>query len=304
MHSEQQLLDRLRRRIVIPEASGVVLGIGDDCAIVRPPGADEDLLFTTDMLIENVHFLRETHAPADIGHKALARGLSDIAAMGGSPRFCLLSLALPEWAGDAWVDSFYCGLLDLASRTGTALAGGDLARSERLTCDITVCGAVPHGEALLRSGAKPGDEIYVSGLLGESMLGFETRRGKPWKKHLRPEPRIGLGRYARERLHASAAMDLSDGLSLDLHRLCLASGVSAHLEAVPAHSRMVKPRHYLHGGEDYELLLTVPPTTPVPDEIGGVPFTCLGRIEEGAPGEVLMFGLPLRALGYDHFRNL
>ncbi len=303
MRGEREVLDKLRRRISIPKASGVVLGIGDDCAIVRSPGAREDLLFTTDMLIENVHFLRQTHAPADIGHKTLARGLSDIAAMGGSPRFCLLSLALPEWADDGWVEGFHDGLLDLANRTGTALAGGDLARSERLTCDIVVCGAVPPGGALLRSGARPGDAIYVSGLLGEASLGFETRRGKPWKKHLRPEPRIEAGRFAREQLKATAAMDLSDGLSLDLHRLCLASGVSANLDDAPPHSRMAKPRHYLHGGEDYELLFTVPRNTPVPAEIGGVPLTRIGAIEKGTPGVVRIFGLPLPALGYDHFRK-
>jgi len=303
MDSEQELLARLRRRVTIPQGSGVVAGIGDDCAIVRPRGSREDLLFTTDMLLENVHFTRETHAPGDIGHKALARGLSDIAAMGGSPRFCLLSLALPAWADDAWVDALFGGLLELAGRTGTALAGGDLARAERVLCDIVVCGGVPRGTALLRSGAKPGDAIYVSGWLGESALGLETRRGKAWKKHLRPEPRLDAGRFARERLHATAAMDLSDGLSIDLHRLCLASGVSAEIEETPARSRMAKPRHYMHGGEDYELLFTVRANTLVPPEFEGVPLTYIGRIRQGTPGDVRMFGFTLRPLGYDHFRN-
>src|SRR5206468_1153353 len=152
----------------------LVLGIGDDCAIFRPPGARDDLLFTTDLLIEDVHFRRETHRAAEIGHKALARGLSDIAAMGGDPRFCLVSLALAHWAAQDWIDGFYRGLLRLAKRYGCALAGGDLARAERLTCDIVVCGAVPKGRALRRDGARPGDAIFVSGKLGGSALGLES----------------------------------------------------------------------------------------------------------------------------------
>ena len=125
--------------------SGVVLGIGDDCAIFRARGAAEDLLFTTDMLIEDVHFRRATHSPADVGWKALARGLSDIAAMGGKPRFCLLSLALPPWADARWMEGFYGGFLGLAAREGAPLAGGDLARAEKAMCDVVVCGAAPRG---------------------------------------------------------------------------------------------------------------------------------------------------------------
>lgn len=303
MAPEREILDRVARRLRIPPRSRLVQGIGDDCAIFRPGGAAEDLLFTTDLLIENVHFRRETHSPRDIGHKALARGLSDIAAMGGEPRFCLLSLALPPWADDGWVDRFYAGLLALAARTGAALAGGDLARAALLTCDIVVCGAAPRGSALRRDGARPGDHIYVSGRLGDSALGLETRRGAAWKKHLRPEPRLALGRVVRRALHATAAMDLSDGLSLDLHRLCLASGASADLDRDPPHSRATQPRHYLHGGEDYELLFTVPSGASVPAAIQGTPLTGIGRIVEGEPGRVTMKGRPLPPLGFDHFRN-
>src|SRR5262249_15433153 len=152
------------------------LGIGDDCAIFNPrPG--QDLLFTTDMLIEDVHFRRSTHSPEDAGHKALARGLSDIAAMGGEPRFCLLSLAVPRWANQGWVDNFYSGFLRLARRTATPLAGGDLARAGRMACDVVVCGSVPTGSAMRRSGARPGDGIYVSGRLGGSALGLATGKG-------------------------------------------------------------------------------------------------------------------------------
>src|SRR5689334_11792871 len=170
--SECTILSRIARKVSVPRGSLLRLGIGDDCAIFRPRGAAEDLLFTADMLLEDVHFRRTTHSAEDTGYKALARGLSDIAAMGGSPRFCLLSLAVPRWADQNWVDGFYRGFLQLGRKTGTPLAGGDLAQSDRLACDVTVCGAVPTGAALLRSGARPGDAIYVSGRLGGSALGL------------------------------------------------------------------------------------------------------------------------------------
>src|SRR5262249_44966015 len=145
--TEEELLERIRRRIALPPGRGVILGIGDDCAIVRTRGAAEDLLLTTDMLLEGAHFLRQTHTAGDVGWKALARGLSDIAAMGGEPRFCLLSLAVTDWAGSAWLDGFYRGLLRLAASAGTTLIGGDLAHSDRLLCDIVVVGAAPRGKA-------------------------------------------------------------------------------------------------------------------------------------------------------------
>ena len=161
----------------LPRGSELVAGIGDDCAIVRPLGAREDLLFTTDLLLENVHFRRATHPPEVVGRKALARGLSDLAAMGGEPRFCLLSLVAPQWADHTWIRRFYDGLLEFSEQTHTPLAGGDLARGKNFACDIVVAGAVPRGQALLRSGAKPGDSIYVSGALGGSALGLRTKNG-------------------------------------------------------------------------------------------------------------------------------
>ena len=293
---------RLKRRVVIPRGSGVVVGIGDDCAIFRPPGANEDLLFTTDLLIEGVHFERATHPPAGVGHKALARGLSDIAAMGGDPLFCLVSLALPGWAGDAWVDRFYAGLLKLAAQAGAVLAGGDLARAERATCDIVVAGSVPRGCALRRKGARAGDEIYVSGRLGGSALGLATLRGLAWKRHTHPEPRLALGQYLRKKLGATAAMDLSDGLSLDLRRLALASKVAAAIDPPPIFPGATLEQA-LHGGEDYELLFTVPAGTRVPARFESLPLTRIGVIERGPPGRVLLSGQPLAALGYDHFRR-
>jgi thiamine-monophosphate kinase len=305
VNSEQDLLDRIRRKIVLPSNSNLVLGIGDDCAIFRPRGARKDLLFTTDLLLEDVHFRRDTHSATDVGWKALARGLSDISAMGGTPRFCLLSLAVPKWAGERWIDAFYRGLLRLATSAGAVLAGGDLAQSTRLGCDIVVCGSVPRGQALRRDGANPGDSIYVSGRLGGSAVGLAQGPQGPrgaWRRHVRPEPRLSLGIFVRERLRASAALDLSDGLSIDLHRLCLASRVSAVIEP-PPRFRGATPDQALHGGEDYELLFTVPPRTRVPGQFEGTPLTRIGIIEKGEPGTVLLEGAPLKPLGYDHFRR-
>src|SRR3954447_23865853 len=165
---ERSITERLRVSAGIPANSPVVLGIGDDCAIYRPRGSADDLLFTTDLFIEDVHFLRHTHKPADVARKALTRSLSDIAAMGGTPRFCLVSLCVPRWSNEKWVDSFFHQLIALARETGAVLAGGDLSRGETFGCDVTVCGAVPRGTALRRDGARAGHAIYVSGVLGGS----------------------------------------------------------------------------------------------------------------------------------------
>jgi thiamine-monophosphate kinase len=293
--SEEELIARIRRRTALPELGAMVMGIGDDCAIFRPRGGSEDLLFTTDMLIEGTHFLRETHSAADVGWKALARGLSDIAAMGGEPRFCLVSLALAPWTGSRWVDGFYDGLIKLASREAAPVAGGDLSHAERVMCDIVVCGAVPRGRALRRDGARPGDAIYVSGALGGAAL----RLAKRWKP-ARPEPRLALGRFLREELHATAAMDLSDGISLDLRRMCLASNTAAEIGAPPRY-RGATLEQALDGGEDYELLFTVRDGR-VPARLAGLPLTRIGTMRKGPAGAVSFDGVPLAARGYDHFR--
>jgi thiamine-monophosphate kinase len=273
----------------------LALGIGDDCAIYSPRGSRHDLLFTTDFLIEDVHFRREDHPAAAVGHKALARGLSDIAAMGGEPEFCLLSLALPEWAGDRWLSGFRRGFF--------ALAGGDLARGDKLPGDMGVGGTAPRGGAGRGAGARAGDAVYVSGSLGGSALGLEVKTGAAWKRHLHPEPRLELGLCVRERLKATAAMDLSDGLSLDLHRLALASGAAARLDRpLPAFPGTTLD-HVLHGGEDYELLFTLPPKVRPPERFEGLPLTRIGTMEKGRAGRVELFGRPLAALGWDHFRR-
>jgi thiamine-monophosphate kinase len=275
------------------------LGLGDDCAIYRPRGSREDLVFTTDLLIEDVHFHPSTHRAEDVGWKCLARGLSDIAAMGGEPRFCLVSLALAGWADARWVERFYRGLLRLARREKTDLAGGDLARAEKVSCDIVVCGAVPRDCALRRDGAHASDAIYVSGALGGSALGLGLGAGKAWKRHLRPEPRLALGRFIRERLGATAAMDLSDGLSLDLRRMCEASGLRAEITRPPIFPGATLEQA-LHGGEDYELLFTAPPRVKVPEEFEDVVITRIGAMRRGR-SEVILDGAPLEALGWDHF---
>ena len=291
MVSEIDLIRRLRQWASSSKHAELVLGIGDDCAIYRPR-AGEELLFTTDLLVEDVHFRRAKLAPGDIGWRCLARGLSDIAAMGGEPRFCLVSLALAPWVNDGWVTKFYRGLLRLALRERVALAGGDLGRSARLTCDIVVCGAAPKGLALRRDTARAGDAIYVSGALGQPASSNWTRPG-------RPQPRLALGQFLRGK--ATAAMDLSDGLSLDLKRLCEASGLEAEITAPPIF-RGATLAQALHGGEDYELLFTAPPFAHLPQKHQTIRLTKIGTMREGKPGLVRLNSEPLPPLGWDHFK--
>ncbi len=297
---ESKWIERIRKRVTLPPGGIIALGIGDDCAIYRAPGSSEDLLLTTDLLVEDVHFRRNTHSAADVGWKALARGLSDVAAMGGDPRFCLLSLALPPWADAKWVDGFYTGLLKLAARAGAPLIGGDLGTAEKLACDIVACGSTPRGRALRRDGARAGDLIYVSGSLGGAALGLAGGSAAARKKHLRPEPRLELGRYLRDG-RATAAMDISDGISLDLHRLSKASGLSAEIETPPVF-RGATLEQALHGGEDYELLFTAAPGSCVDKEAADVKLTRIGEMRKGKPGSVRLNGKPLVPLGYDHLR--
>lgn len=266
--TELEIVDGLRRRFGVAGRRGVMVGIGDDCAVFRPSGSGEDLVFTTDQVVEGVHF-RAGVGASKIGSRALARALSDIAAMGASPRFCLVSLAVPR-AFD--IDGFYRGLGRVARRFDLVVAGGDLAKSRTVCCDVVVCGAVPRGTALLRSGARVGDSVYVSG-----RLGLAAARGY---RDL-PEPRISLGKMLRGR--ATACMDLSDGLSIDLKRLCEASGVGVRISHVPVADGATEDQA-LQGGEDYELLYTGP---------------------EGLPGirigDIIPSGFPLEVRGWDHF---
>jgi thiamine-monophosphate kinase len=271
----------------------VIEGIGDDCAVVRP-APDLDLVFTTDFVLEDRHFTLKQHKPEAIGHKALARSLSDLAAMGSEPVFCLVSLAIPANLTGKWIDGFYKGLLTLAREHKITLAGGDLSRFDKVIVDVMCCGRVPKGKALLRGGAKPGDNVYVTGMLGAAAA-------SNWKRP--PEPRVAAGR--RLRGLASACMDLSDGLSLDLMRLCTESGVGAEIrsESIPI-ARGANLDQALNGGEDYELLFTAPSSVRIPKRIGTLPLTHIGVINAKKKAGVTLDSRPLDPAGFDHFGNM
>jgi thiamine-monophosphate kinase len=270
------------------------LGIGDDCAVLRPC-ANEDLVFTSDFVLEDRHFTLATHSPAAIGVKALARSLSDLAAMGAEPVFCLVSLAVPAKLNGPFIERFYQGLLRIANRYSISLAGGDLARFDKVIADVTCCGRVPRGKALLRSGAKPGHRIFVTGQLGAAAHAFAA--GRP----ILPVPRLEAG-VALRRLRVSAAIDLSDGLSLDLARLCRESNAAAEIfsKCLPI-ARNATLDHALNGGEDYELLFTAPPKLKVPGAIGKLMIREIGVITRAPLGGVFLDGLPIQSKGFDHF---
>jgi thiamine-monophosphate kinase len=278
----------------------IALGIGDDSALFHPKPGHETIL-TCDWFLEGTHFLREKHPPDAVGWKCLARAVSDIAAMGGTPRCFLLSLALPETHTGRWLDLFLGGLRRAAERFDCKLAGGDTTRRKDILINVTVVGEILAGHAALRSGAREGDLVYVSGRLGEAELGLRmirrnqgaARKNNPLiRKHLYPEPRLALGRWLAEDRMVTAMMDLSDGLSSDLRRLCAASGVGALVERarVPivqiskaGRRRGIKPLQLaLHGGDDYELLFAVPPRKAklLPKTFQGVSLTVIGKITQ------------------------
>ncbi len=305
--AEKRLIARVRERATA--IAGVLRGIGDDCAVVRiSPG--HEALVTTDFSLEGVHFRRAWHPPESVGHRCLARGLSDIAAMGGKPLAAFLSLALPATLPQRWVDRFIAGFLRLAERFRVPLAGGDTASSPKgILADIVVLGSVPRGTAILRSGANPGDAIYVTGTLGASAAALKAlqsgRKLTPsaHPAHFFPTPRLPAGKALRERHLASAMIDLSDGLSSDLAHICEESGVGAvvYADRMPV---AVDQHLALHGGEDYELLFTS--ARPVPRKIGGVAITRIGEIvPEHRVTLVDASGrrCRLQAAGWEHFRS-
>jgi thiamine-monophosphate kinase len=311
--SERKLIERIRRRA--GTGASVVSGIGDDAAVLRmPPG--HDVLVTTDFSIEKVHFRREWHDPGTVGWRCLTRGLSDIAAMGGEPRAAFLSLALASDVPQKWVEKFLKGLLDLAKQYGVSLAGGDTAQAAAgIQADIVVVGSVPKGKAVLRSGAKAGDQIYVTGRLGGSAMALSRlTEGKPvgaeYASHFRPVARVAVGQWLRQHKILSAMIDVSDGLSTDLEHICQESHVGADLaaEAIPRArcgqgGRMaVDLKFALHGGDDYELLFTS--ARPVPLQVEGVPVTPIGRMTNSqgmslvdAEGKKRV----LKPAGWEHF---
>lgn len=317
---EFALIERFFRARGAPRAD-VVLGVGDDGALLRPPpGAD--LVAVSDTLVEGVHFPVGSD-PRSIGHRALAVNLSDIAAMGGEPCWALLSLTLPA-VDEAWLEAFADGFAELARGHAVTLVGGDTTRGP-LTLGVQVLGIVPAGQGLRRSGARPGDVLFVSGTPGAAAAGLASLMGHDapvgataaaavaaMPEHLRrscearflfPEPRVALGQALRPL--ASACIDVSDGLVGDLGKLAAASGCGAvlDLETLPT----VLPRIcVLHGGDDYELLFTVPPErVATADALPGV--LRIGAMRAGAGVVLREGGLETDAgtaqggAGFDHF---
>ncbi len=337
MRTEADIIARLAG--VIPSAIGtrdapaVPVGIGDDAAVVRTLRG-RDWVVSTDAFIEGRHFLTRIHPPYPVGFKALARAVSDLAAMGATPRYFLLTLALPAGRAGAWLDAFARGMALAARRFRMRLIGGDVSRNERVVAALTVIGEVRRRRVVTRSGARPGDLLYVTGRLGAAQAGLEilmregsraiARRADSYSvaRHLYPNPRLALGTWLGNHQLASAAMDISDGLSTDLARLCAASAAGAviHASLLPvAREQRVGPRRAptsagddeaalrraLHGGDDYELLFTVPRRLVfhIPARFRGIPITRIGELtarrtvlleKNGRTGK-------LRPLGWDHF---
>jgi thiamine-monophosphate kinase len=311
------LIESIRRAAAKTTNPAVKRGIGDDCAVLRV-AADSDLLVTTDLCVEDVHFHREWHPAGSVGHRCLGRGLSDIAAMGGEPFACFLSLALPPELPQKWVNDFLAGLLRLADQFRVALSGGDTATAAKITADIMVLGRVPAGEALLRSQARPGDRIYVSGELGGSaavlkeLYSEEKGSAKGRECHFYPAPRIAVGRWLRKSKLATAMIDISDGLSVDLAHVCEESGVDAlvNLQAVPV-ARRADLNLALHGGEDYELLFTASKKAKLPARFAGVRITEIGEIRRRAGKGATVRSVdaagrlrPLAPAGWEHFTRI
>ena len=311
--SEKALISAIRTRS--KRHAAVRLGIGDDCSIVRLPGGHEALI-TTDFSLEGVHFRRDWHSAEVIGHRCLARGLSDIAAMGGRPLAAFLSLALPADLKPSWVMGFVSGLFELAETFEVTLAGGDTAQSPNgVLADIVVFGSIPRGKAILRSGAKPGDRIYVTGTLGGAAATLDLLRtgrrirAQDYPSHFHPVPRVEVG--AKLRGVASAMIDISDGLSVDLAHICQESEVGAEILAssipracIGNAGSAVELRHVLHGGDDYELLFTAPAVRKVPARMAGVPVTSIGKIVRGRNVSLIAADGERRILepqGWQHF---
>ena len=314
MIGERSLIHQIRRMAAASRNSALKMGIGDDCAILRlKPGFE--LLVTSDLCLENVHFRRAWHPPAAVGHRCLTRGLSDIAAMGGEPLACFLSLGLPADLPSPWINGFLRGLLALARRYKVQLAGGDVSSAPQITADIIVTGQIPSGTAVRRAGANPEDRIYVTGSLGGSTATlkqlFAGTALKPAKSnpHFYPTSRLEVGSWLRKRCLATAMIDISDGLSVDLRHICDESGVAAILlsNKVPI-TKNADLELALHGGEDYELLFTASKRARIPAQIAGIAITQIGEIRNrrdyssaiqilGDNGKVR----PLPQRGWEHF---
>ena len=337
--NEFEYLKKLRERVRAGgPTAGLIRGIGDDAAVFRLP-PDRAVVISTDLLLEDVDFRLDTTRPDLLGHKALAVSLSDVAAMGARPRWSLLSIAVTEavWQSD-FLDQFYEGYLQLADRLGVKLIGGDLSKTEgKIAVDSVVLGESRTGHAILRSGARPGDQIYVTGFLGDAAAGLRLlERGARVHtkstghretnsvdhlllRQLQPEPRVGWGILLGEQQLATSMIDISDGLSSDLNHLCEESSVGAVVEAsrLPIDTvvreicgrRALDPLMLaLHGGEDYELLFTVGPenVSRLPKRVDGVSLTRIGEIKEVAEGVQISEGAKVWKLqpgGWEHFSD-
>ncbi len=303
----------LIRRYFDRAPNRALLGVGDDCALVRP-NAGLELAITTDMLVEGRHFLADV-SPRSLGHKSLAVNLSDLAAMGAAPRWALLAIGLPS-ADEKWLEAFSAGFFSLADRYGVELIGGDTTRSPLRTISIVALGEVPAGVAMYRGAARPGDDIWVSGELGGAALALK-RPGIPEaaRRLHEPEPRVELGERLRGLAHA--AIDVSDGLTGDLGHILERSQVGAVIdyERVPRPAALrglgeLERDCVLSGGDDYELVFTaVPRERPAIEALSaelGLPLSRIGSFEpgeaklvvRGADGRPMQYGR-----SYDHFRE-
>lgn len=304
MYSEANLIHKIRERFRTVTAE---VAVGDDAAVVGLPHGFSAAL-CCDLLVENTHFRRESHPPESIGHKAIAVNVSDIGAMGATPGHCLVSLAVPADIEDNWIDGFLDGVAKACQRFEVELVGGDSSMAEHILVDVAMMGRVETGKSVERCGARIDDGIYVTGRLGGSalgltMLGTVGSAHDAVQRHLYPEPRHGVGRQIADR--ATAMIDTSDGLSVDLTHILTESGVSARIdrEAIPCFPG-ARIDLALHGGEDYELIVT---GRNLPSVIDGVPITRIGEIVNGKSNRIVLVGesgeTVLEPSGWQHFRG-
>lgn len=329
--TEDELVEAIAR-VLSGDEPGVLVGIGDDAAVLEPRGGD--LVFTTDLLVEGIHFERGSSSARDLGAKAVTVNVSDVAAMGASPRYAIAAIGVPEDVEAAWVIELTGGMREACAEYALALVGGDTNRAELIVLSVAVVGEVAPGRAVTRSGARPGDRIVVTGSLGAAAGGLAISKAppeeaaaalsEPWGRELsealaRPVARVGEAEILA-RTGATAMMDLSDGLAIDLPRLCRSSGVGARvaLGKVPVADALERGAGALgvealplalSGGEDYELLATMPRDAVETARAGlfeafGTKLSDVGEIVEGSGVEAVRDDgstSPLEPAGWDHF---
>jgi thiamine-monophosphate kinase len=325
---EDEVIERIRRRVPSSEGGALRLGIGHDAALIHPQG--RDWVLTCDQFLEGTHFLADKHPPESVGYKALVRATSDVVALAARPRFFLLSLALPAEKTRSWLNRMLSGMARASKLFNMRLIGGDTSRSPgehgRVALNLMVLGEAPPGRRIGRAGAKPGNGIYVTGVLGRAQLGLELlRRGMSGQRtyrrllfpHYYPSLPLDFALWLGRNHWASSMMDISDGLSTDLTRLCKASGVGARiysdqmplLAVSPALSQIPELAPLtlaLHGGEDYGLLFTAPrqAASRIPKHFGRTRITRIGEIVRGSGVSMISPAGEVSSLvpgGWDHF---